>query len=105
VTIEVEATKDGQLKASIQADNPAALEVLRKDAPQLERSLQESGYKLDHQSLSFSLRDQSQGGKGEGNGQGRANNAAPDSVLTPVVEDEAPVRRSRASMGRVDVTI
>lgn len=105
VTIEVEATKDGQLKASIQADNPAALEVLRKDAPQLERSLQEAGYKLDHQSLSFSLRDQSQGGKGEGNGQGRANNATPDSVLSPVVEDEAPVRRSRASMGRVDVTI
>jgi|GEM_PF-3846315 len=105
VTIEVEAAKDGQLKASIQADNPAALEVLRKDAPQLERSLQEAGYKLDHQSLSFSLRDQSQGGKGEGNGQGRGNNATPEKTLSPVVEDEAPVRRSRASMGRVDVTI
>jgi chemotaxis protein MotD len=105
VTIEVEAAKDGQLKASIQADNPAALEVLRKDAPQLERSLQEAGYKLDHQSLSFSLRDQSQGGKGEGNGQGRAQNATPENTLSPVVEDEAPVRRSRASMGRVDVTI
>lgn len=105
VTIEVEAAKDGQLKASIQADNPAALEVLRKDAPQLERSLQEAGYKLDHQSLSFSLRDQSQGGRGEGNGRGQGNNATPENTLSPVVEDEAPVRRSRASMGRVDVTI
>ncbi|MFD2262705.1 flagellar hook-length control protein FliK [Lacibacterium aquatile] len=106
VTIEVEATKDGQLKASIQAENPTALEVLRKDAPQLERSLQEAGYKMDHQSLSFSLRDHGQGGKGEGNGQGRGDRANPENILSPVVEDEAPVaRRSRASMGRVDVTI
>lgn len=105
VIIEIDAAKDGQLRASLQADNPAALEILRREAPQLERSLQEAGYKMDQQSLSFSLRDQ-QSGRSGAEGQGRRGASDLAMPAAPVVEDEARVApRSRATMGRVDVTV
>jgi flagellar hook-length control protein FliK len=55
--------QDGQVKATITADNPQTLALLKNDAHQLTQSLQNAGFDTDSNSLNFQMRSdqQSQG--------------------------------------------
>ena len=45
--------------------------MLRQDAPQFQRALDDAGFKTGTGGLQFSLRDQSSSGQNNGNGTGR----------------------------------
>ena len=59
--IELKFNHDGSLKAHLTVERPETLALLQKDASHLERVLQQSGLNTDGQSLSFDLRQQSNG--------------------------------------------
>lgn len=48
--------KDGHVKAVVAADKPETLQWLQRDAKSLERALNDAGFKLDSNNLSFNLR-------------------------------------------------
>jgi hypothetical protein len=48
-------------------EKPETLSMLRQDAPQLQRALDDAGFKTGDGGLQFSLRDQSSSGQNNGN--------------------------------------
>jgi hypothetical protein len=62
--VEVRLSFDdkGALHAAVRADNPQALDMLRRDAGDLGRSLADAGIRADSSSFSFDRRD---GGAGQ----------------------------------------
>jgi flagellar hook-length control protein FliK len=52
-------------------EKPATLSMLRQDAPQLQRALDDAGFKTGDAGLQFSLRDQSSSGHNERDETGR----------------------------------
>jgi hypothetical protein len=51
-------------------EKPETLAMLRQDAPQLQRALDNAGFKTGDSGLQFSLRDQSSSGKNTGDEAG-----------------------------------
>jgi hypothetical protein len=52
-------------------EKPETLAMLRQDAPQLQRALDNAGFKTGDGGLQFSLRDQSSSGQNAGDGANR----------------------------------
>jgi len=114
VEIKLEIGHDGRLQAVIAADKPETLQLLQQDVKNLEQSLRDSGLKTDQQSLSFTLRDQSQAGEGRdgnGNGNGRQRNRGGDDYADtgaqtdPVQLAAANAQRAAAARGGLDIRI
>jgi hypothetical protein len=59
VDVSMSVDKSGKVATHLVVERAETLDQLRKDAPNLERALQNSGLKTDSGSLQFSLRDQS----------------------------------------------
>ncbi len=88
-----------QLSADVTADQPATLELLRRDSDNLTRALNDAGFRADDQSLRFDQR-----GQGEQQGQ-QSRRVASHAYLT---EDDAaassiPSPVQVRSSGRVDL--
>ncbi len=81
--IEVRLTvdRDGNTTTRLIADRADTLDLLRRDASELERALQDSGLKTADNGLQFSLRDQNMGNE-------QSNSPAPP-VAQIVVNDSA----------------
>ena len=101
--IEVKiAFEDGSLRATLRADNPAALDLLRRDSTDLSRALDQAGVRSDSGSLTF----QGRGADGQPAGSRQqspfaafAQRGQPtDSPTTPIPDSYQPLRTS----GRVD---
>jgi flagellar hook-length control protein FliK len=73
VDVSLSVDKNGRIATHLMVERPATLDQLRKDAPNLERALQNSGLKTDSGSLQFSLRDQ--------NAQNFAGNQSRDGTI------------------------
>lgn len=58
VEIKLEVAQNGRVSATIIADRPEALELLRNDSRNLEKALQEAGLDTQSGDLNFNLRDQ-----------------------------------------------
>src|SRR5689334_1439583 len=97
--IEVQLNVDGSGRATshLIVDRADTLDLLRRDAPALERALQSAGLTTDDGALQFSLRDQSFAGRDQ---WAPATIAAPataaDSDVAPV---DTAVRRYGAPLG------
>jgi flagellar hook-length control protein FliK len=92
INVRLDVDRDGKVTSRLVADRPETLDILRRNAPELERSLQQSGLKTADNGLQFSLRDQ--GGFNAFTGQnpypqngsptGTTRMVAPDRDLPPV---------------------
>lgn len=104
VEVRMSFDGDGRLRAVVSADNPAALDILRRDAGDLTRSLSDSGLRTDAQSFKFDARGGEQGQQPWHRQQaaGSDHRAKSDASAFPTVEDEPIYRRLRES-GRVDM--
>ena len=92
VTLNVD--KQGQVTSHLVVDRSETLDLLRRDAPSLERALQSAGLKTDSGGLEFSLRDQSQ--------QRSAPTTPSTPVTSPLPDDElAPVAAAQRSYWRL----
>jgi flagellar hook-length control protein FliK len=59
IDVRLDVDNDGQVTSHLRVDRVETLDLLRRDAPALERALQQAGLKTSDSGLQFSLRDQS----------------------------------------------
>jgi flagellar hook-length control protein FliK len=71
IDVRLDIDRSGNVTSRLMVEKAETLDVLRRDAHQLERALQDAGLKTSDNSLQFSLRDQSFNGR---NDQGNSNN-------------------------------
>ena len=87
---DLDVDSSGRATSHLVVDRADTLDLLRRDAPSLERVLQSAGLTTDDGSLQFSLRDQSFAGRDQGASTPAAPTpAAPDGEVAPI---EAAVR-------------
>jgi flagellar hook-length control protein FliK len=67
IDVRVDVDRNGQVTSHLTVEKPETLSMLRQDAPQLQRALDDAGLKTGNGGLQFSLRDQSSSGQNNGN--------------------------------------
>jgi flagellar hook-length control protein FliK len=75
IDVRLEIDQDGHVKSRLIVERAETLDMLRRDAPQLERALQQAGLKTSDNALEFSLRDQAQH-RDDDQGNGNAHRLA-----------------------------
>jgi hypothetical protein len=81
ISVKLDIAKDGSVRGTFVADNPATLSSLLKDVRGLERALQDAGLRADPGSLQFSLGGQSGNNMSQTAQQSSQNNAAANVAL------------------------
>ena len=71
IDVRIDVDRNGQVTSHLTVEKPETLSMLRQDAPQLQRALDDAGFKTDSGGLQFSLRDQSSSGQNGGNDTAR----------------------------------
>jgi flagellar hook-length control protein FliK len=61
IDVRIDVDRNGQITSHLTVEKPETLSLLRQDAPQLQRALDDAGFKTGDGGLQFSLRDQSSG--------------------------------------------
>ncbi len=61
IDVRLDVDRHGNVTSHLTVEKPETLAMLRQDAPQLQRSLEDAGLKTGQNGLQFSLRDQSSG--------------------------------------------
>ncbi len=61
IDVRLDVERDGRVTSRLVVERAETLDLLRRDAPQLERALQDAGLKTADNALQFSLRQQSEG--------------------------------------------
>lgn len=67
IDVRIDIDRNGQVTSHLTVEKPETLSMLRQDAPQLQRALDDAGFKTGSGGLQFSLRDQSSSGQNNGN--------------------------------------
>jgi flagellar hook-length control protein FliK len=70
IDVRIDVDRTGRVTSHLTVEKPETLSMLRHDAPQLQRALDDAGLKTGNGGLQFSLRDQSSS-RHEGNETGR----------------------------------
>jgi flagellar hook-length control protein FliK len=70
IDVRIDVDRSGRVTSHLTVEKPETLSMLRQDAPQLQRALDDTGLKTGNGGLQFSLRDQSSSGQ-DGNETGR----------------------------------
>ena len=71
IDVRIDVDRNGQMTSHLTVEKPETLSMLQQDAPQLQRALDNAGFKTGDGGLQFSLRDQSSSGQNNGNETGR----------------------------------
>jgi len=113
IEVRMHFDDDGVLRAVVSADNPASLDLLRRDSADLNRALGDAGVRADQQSLRFDTRAGT-GGAGTGGGNNGTADGQPrqHQPASPYYSDDAdadggadidPVWRPLNPRGRIDL--
>ena len=95
IDVRIDVDRNGRVTSHLTVEKPETLSMLRQDAPQLQRALDEAGLKTGSGGLQFSLRDQSSSGR-DGSETGR------NAQRLVISEDETiPAAVAGRSYGRV----
>jgi chemotaxis protein MotD len=84
IDVRLEVDKHGNVTSHLTVEKPETLTMLRQDAPQLQRALEQAGLKTSDSGLQFSLRDQSQGQQ-----QNSSENSGRNAQRLVIHEDES----------------
>jgi hypothetical protein len=96
IEVRLEIDGDGQVTSHLRVERAETLDLLRRDAPALERALQQSGLKTSDSGLQFSLRDQSWSQQQQQQGRD-----APAFAGIVVPDDKAPLIETQRHYGRL----
>lgn len=96
IDVRLDVDKHGNVTSHLTVERPATLDMLRRDAPQLQQALEDAGLKTGDSGLQFSLRDQSSSGRDNDNGSGRNSQRV---VITE--EDTIPAQVAGRTYGRM----
>ena len=73
IDVRLDVDRHGQVTSHLVVEKPETLAMLRQDAPQLQRALEDAGLKTGNNGLQFSLRDQSSSGNQNGDNHSNRN--------------------------------
>jgi flagellar hook-length control protein FliK len=96
IDVRLDVDRQGRVTSHLTVEKPETLAMLRQDAPQLQRALQDAGLKTGDGGLQFSLRDQSSQGQTPRDDTGR--NAR---HLIVTEDDIVPAAAAGRSYGRM----
>ncbi|NOJ47320.1 flagellar hook-length control protein FliK [Bradyrhizobium archetypum] len=96
IDVRVDVDRHGQVTSHLTVERPETLSMLRQDANQLQRALDNAGLSTGNGGLQFSLRDQSSQGQNDGN---QSNPNAHRLVVSE--EDSVPAVVAGRSYGRM----
>jgi len=105
IDVRLDVDRDGKVTSRVVVDRPETLDILRRDASEIERSLQQAGLKTaDNNALQFSLRDNGTSG-GFGNFGGHnpyPNNGSPGGSTRLIIPDRdlSPLDATAVGYGR-----
>ena len=71
IDVRIDVDRNGHVTSHLMVEKPETLSMLRQDAPQLQRALDDAGFQTGDGGLQFSLRDQSSSGQNGDSGSGR----------------------------------
>lgn len=106
VEVSLELGADGRMSAHVAVERPETLELIQRDAPQLERALQDAGIDLAPDALTFDLRQD-----GQASAQQRAPQEWPGrrqafrARAEPELGPAAPSQPQRRSVRLLDLSI
>lgn len=102
VEVTLAFDREGRVQATMRAESQHTLDLLRQDAPDLGRALQQAGIRSDTQSFRFEGRD---GGAGSGNGQSafQQQSRGGNQQFRDEPEPQAPAYRPIRGDGQVDL--
>lgn len=66
IDVRIDVDRHGQMTSHLTVEKPETLAMLRQDAPQLQRALDQAGFRTGDNGLQFSLRDQGSSGQSSG---------------------------------------
>nr|WP_311972790.1 flagellar hook-length control protein FliK [Bradyrhizobium agreste] len=75
IDVRINVDRAGNVTSHLTVEKPETLQMLRQDAPQLQRALDDAGFKIGSNGLSFSLRDQNSSGQNSGQNNDNGGNA------------------------------
>ena len=81
IDVRLDIDRSGHVTSRLVVEQAETLDVLRRDAHQLERALQDAGLKTSDNGLQFSLRDQAFAGRDDRNGSDGARIVIADPEL------------------------
>ncbi len=93
IDVRLDVDRDGHVTSRLTVDRADTLDLLRRDAAQLERALQQAGLKTSDGALEFSLRQHA-----PGRDDAPAQNGGP---LVAAEDDPAPLETARQHYGRL----
>ncbi len=105
VDVQMEIGFDGRVNAVVTADNKETLDLLQRDARDLQKALQDAGFDTDSGSLNFSLRGEN-GGESSENALADAGSNAPEPGSEEQASDEIPAAFMTDGLradGRIDI--
>jgi chemotaxis protein MotD len=107
IDVRIDVDRHGQVTSHLTVERPETLSMLRQDANQLQRALDNAGLSTGNSGLQFSLRDQSSQGQNDGN-QSNPNAhrlvVSEEDNVSPVVANRGYGRMLGSSSG-VDIRI
>jgi flagellar hook-length control protein FliK len=102
IDVKLDFGPDGRVQAVFAAERPQTMELLQRDARDLERALQDAGLRADSGSLSFNLRGQGRDGRDEAMPQGGRQDNAPAELVASQLNAYA---AGSGGSGRLDIRI
>ena len=104
IHVRLEVDRNGELTSRVMADRQDTLDLLRRDAPQLERALNDAGLRTSNNGLQFSLRDQGQGQQQQQALPNAARLIIPDEHLAAELTQRG-YYRPAGSAGGIDIRV
>jgi chemotaxis protein MotD len=108
IDVRLSVDREGRVSSHLVVDRAQTLDLLRRDAPQLERALQDAGLKTSGNGLEFSLRDQGSSARQDSNPNTRSDTARvviPDQDAAPVGIARPDYSRARGLGRGVDIQV
>ncbi len=98
IDVRLDVDREGRVSSRLVAEKAETLELLRREAPELERALQQAGLKTSDNGMQFTLRDQSFGGANQDSRDSYWGAAAKLVVQDPEMDavDSLPGNRDRS---------
>ncbi len=94
IDVRLDVDRSGHVTSRLTVERAETLDILRRDAPELERALQQAGLKTSDNGLQFTLRDQAFAGRDD-------ERAAPDAARLIVPDELDAVDTGQRGYGRL----
>ena len=105
IDVRLDVDQRGQVTSRLVVEKAETLDLLKRDAPELERALQQAGLKTSDNGLQFALRDQAFAGRDDRPAQQMARVVVPDAELPPVETVQSGYGRWLRADGGLDIRV